>query len=64
MEQLMRRKCKLRNYGTSKVEQFMRRKYRQKNNGTLEEGVWKIKNHQKLRNKDMLDYSNNKRRGI
>jgi hypothetical protein len=38
VEQLRRRKFKLRNHMTSKIEQF-RRRYNQRNHMTLEEGV-------------------------
>jgi hypothetical protein len=53
MEQLKRRKCRLRNHKTSKLEQFKRQKYRQRNHRTLEEGVRKKKNHKEFMNKDM-----------
>jgi hypothetical protein len=52
VEQLKRRKCKLRNHRTSEVEQLMRQKYIQRNHMTSEEGVKKRKNHIKLKNKD------------
>jgi hypothetical protein len=47
MEQLKRRKCRLRNHMTSKVEQLGMRMYIQNNHITLEEGVRKRKNHKK-----------------
>jgi hypothetical protein len=43
VEQLKRRKCKLRNHKTSKVEQLKGRRYSQRNHRNLEEGVRKKK---------------------
>jgi hypothetical protein len=39
VEQLRRRKCRLRNHKISKVEQLRRRRYNQKNHRTLKEGL-------------------------
>jgi hypothetical protein len=44
MQQLKRRKYKLRNHRTSKVEQLRRKRYNQKYHMTLKEGVRKKKN--------------------
>jgi hypothetical protein len=45
VEQLRRRKCRLKNHMLLKVEQFRRRRYSQKYHRILEEGVRKKQNH-------------------
>jgi hypothetical protein len=49
MEQLRRRKCRVRSHKILEVEQLKRWNYKQKNHKTS----MKKKNHRKLRNKDM-----------
>jgi hypothetical protein len=45
MEQLRKRKYRIRNHRTLEVEQFKKGKYKQRNHKTLEEGAKKRKNH-------------------
>jgi hypothetical protein len=52
MEQFRRRKCKLRNHKTLKLEQLRRWRYRQKNHWTSNEGIRKRENHGELKDKD------------
>jgi hypothetical protein len=51
VEQLRRRKCRLKNHKTSEVEQLRRRRYNKKNHRTLDEGVKKKENHREFKNK-------------
>jgi hypothetical protein len=51
MEHLKRKKCKLRNHMTSKVEQLKRRRYSYRNHRTLKEGVRKKQSHREFKNK-------------
>jgi hypothetical protein len=51
MEQLRKRKYKLRNHKTLEVEQFRRRRYSQRYHMTLEEGIKKKKNQREFKNK-------------
>ncbi len=53
VEQLRRKKYRLKNHKTSKVEQFKRRRYSQKYHRTLEEGIKKKKNQREFRNRNM-----------
>jgi hypothetical protein len=50
MEQLMKRKYKLRNHKTSKVEKLRKRRCKDRNHRTLEVGVRRRKNHKEIRN--------------
>jgi hypothetical protein len=51
MGQLRRRKYRLKNHKTSKVEQFKRRRYIKRYHMTLEEGVRKKKNQKEFMNR-------------
>jgi hypothetical protein len=51
MGQLKRRKYKLRNHKTSKVEQLRKRRYNQRYFRTLEEGVIEKNNQRGFRNR-------------
>jgi hypothetical protein len=52
MEQLKKRKCRIKNHRTSQVEQLWRWRYRKNNHVTSKERVRKRKNHRELGNKD------------
>jgi hypothetical protein len=51
MGQLKRRKYRLKNHKTSKVEQLKRRRYNQRYHMTLKQGVRKKKNLREFRNR-------------
>jgi hypothetical protein len=56
VEQFKRRKCKLKNHKTSKVEQVRKRRmYNQRNHMTLKEGVKKRKKPQKIHEHEKVE---------
>jgi hypothetical protein len=62
MEQLRRRKYKLKNHRTLEVEQLRKRRYNQRYHRTLKEGVKKKKTQKEFRKGKGGGYSNTKRK--